>query len=166
MPGIIATDDRKILRKILIPVDGTPESQSSLVWYVNNMKRKGDLVIFLHVVIPVLPSALSGLSKESESMPAGSAYYVPEKNMHGAQTVCQHLIHEAHRYGVTSEACIQVDTKPGPAILKIIREQNIDNVVMFKRNLGFFKRAISGSVSSYVMNNSNVAVSIVSSVHN
>ncbi|CAH8565874.1 unnamed protein product [Heterobilharzia americana] len=147
MPGIVKSKENKVLRKILIPVDGDSESNRAIIWYAENMKRDGDLVIFLHILSPILPSALSGLSKESELMPAGSAYYVTEKNM---QT-----------------AMIQIDTKPGPAIIKIITEQNIDNVIMFKRNLGFFKRAITGgSVSSYVLHHSHIAVSIISQVNN
>ncbi|CAH8595086.1 unnamed protein product [Heterobilharzia americana] len=167
MPGIVKSKENKVLRKILIPVDGDSESNRAIIWYAENMKRDGDLVIFLHILSPILPSALSGLSKESELMPAGSAYYVTEKNMQTGRLLCQQLVHEANKRGITSEAMIQIDTKPGPAIIKIITEQNIDNVIMFKRNLGFFKRAITGgSVSSYVLHHSHIAVSIISQVNN
>ncbi|KAK4470902.1 hypothetical protein MN116_006413 [Schistosoma mekongi] len=166
MPGIITTKESKILRKVLIPVYEWSEAHKAIIWYVNNLKLDGDLVIFLHVVEPVLPSALSGLSSQCESIQSSSSHYVSEKKMNHARLLCQELLQKANIYRITSEAMIQVDTKPGPAIVKIIDEQNIDNIIMFKRSLGFIKRAITGSVSSYVLHHSNKPVTILSSMTN
>uniref|UniRef100_A0A3Q0KMR5 ER6-like protein n=1 Tax=Schistosoma mansoni TaxID=6183 RepID=A0A3Q0KMR5_SCHMA len=166
MPGLISTEENKIIRKILIPVYESPEAHKAIIWYVNNLKLPGDLIIFLHVVEPILPSALSGLSSQYESMPFNDKYHISEKNMNKARLLCQELVHEANIYGIKSEAMIQVDTKPGPAIIKTINEQHIDNIIMLKRSLGFIKRAITGSVSSYVLHHSNVPVTILSSMNN
>ncbi|CAH8527034.1 unnamed protein product [Schistosoma turkestanicum] len=168
MPGLISSqeDNKIILRKILIPVCQSNEAHKAIQWYVNNLKLPGDLIIFLHILEPNLPSALSGLSSQYESTPNNSNYYVSEKNMTRARSLCHELVHEANSHGIKSEAMIQIDTKPGPAIVKIINEQQIDNIIMFKRSLNFIKRAITGSVSSYILHHSNIPVTILSSSMN
>ncbi|CAH8565844.1 unnamed protein product [Heterobilharzia americana] len=151
----------KVLRRVLIPIDGSNESKKSLIWYTDNMKRDGDLLMFVHVIDPVLPSALSALSAECELMPAGASFYIPESEMYKAKSMCQQLVYEANKFRIKSEALIQVDTKPGPAIVKLISEKKIDIVVMSSRGLGFWRRNFIGSVSSYILHHSNIPVSIV-----
>ncbi|VDP19977.1 unnamed protein product [Schistosoma margrebowiei] len=166
MPGLISTEESKVIRKILIPIYESSEAHKAISWYVNNLKLSGDLIIFLHVIEPILPSALSGLSSQYETMPYNDKYHVSEKIMNKAKLLCQEVVHEANIYGIKSEALIQIDTKPGPAIIKMIHEQHIDNIIMLKRSLSFIKRAITGSVSSYVLHHSNIPVTILSTMNN
>ncbi|CAH8527019.1 unnamed protein product [Schistosoma turkestanicum] len=161
MTGSNSPKNIKIIRKVLIPIDGSAESKRALTWYKENMKRDGDLVIFVHVVDPILPSALSALSYECESMPAGSSFHVPEESMRSAKYLCHEMVHEATKYGIKSEALIQIDTKPGPALVKTIQDRKIDAAVMSKRGLGFWRLNFTTSVTSYVLHHSNIPVSIV-----
>ncbi|CAH8585504.1 unnamed protein product [Schistosoma rodhaini] len=161
MTGSNSSKTTKVLRKVLIPLDNSNESKKALNWYKENMKRDGDLVIFVHVIDPILPSALSALSHECESMPAGSSFHVPEESMKSAKILCQEMVNEATKYGIKSEAVIQIDNKAGPALVKTINERKINVVVMSKRGLGFWKLNFTPSVTSYVLHHSNIPVSII-----
>ncbi|VDQ01630.1 unnamed protein product [Trichobilharzia regenti] len=161
MPKDNSSKTKKPLRRILIPVDGPIESKHALLWYVDNMKHDGDLLLFVRVIDPILPSALSALSVECESMPAGSSFYIPDSDMRSAKSLCQQLVQEASKYGIKSEAFVQVDTKPGAALVKFISEMEINVVVMPHRGFGFWRRNFMGSVSSYILHHSHVPVSVV-----
>lgn len=41
------------LRTVVIPVDGSPDSDRAFVWYIKHMKRSGDCVKIVHVPEPV-----------------------------------------------------------------------------------------------------------------
>ncbi|CAH8585324.1 unnamed protein product [Schistosoma curassoni] len=161
MTGSNSPKTTKVLRKVLIPLDNSNESKKALDWYQENMKRDGDLVIFVHVLDPIQPSALSALSYECESMPAGSSFHVPEEILKSARYLCQEMVHKATKYGIKSEGLIQIDNKPGPALVKTINERKINAVVMSKRGLGFWKLNFTPNVTSYVLHHSNIPVSII-----
>ncbi|KAK4470903.1 hypothetical protein MN116_006415 [Schistosoma mekongi] len=161
MPQSISPKSGKVLRKVLIPVDGSIESKKALAWYNDNMKRDGDLVLFIHIIEPILPSALSALSYECESMPAGSSFHVPDGGMEKARCLFKELVHVANKHDINHECMIQIETRTGPALVKLIQEKEIDVVVMAKRDLGFWRRNFSQSITSYVLHHANVPVSII-----
>ena len=51
--------------------------------------------------------------------------------------------------------------KPGEAITKYIKDNNIDLVVMGTRGLGTIRRTILGSVSDYVLHHANCPVAVI-----
>lgn len=55
--------------------------------------------------------------------------------------------------------------KPDEAILKAIVEENVSHVIMGTRDLGSLQRAFLGSVSSAVVSNAKVPVTIVKKPH-
>ncbi|CAH8565827.1 unnamed protein product [Heterobilharzia americana] len=153
-------------RRILIPVGAGTDSRQALIWYGDNIKHHGDLIIFVHIIDPVFPTHLSALSIEHESMLFVSSFCIPDGELRTAKSICQQLVREASKLGVNSEALIQIDTKPGPALVKLISEKKIDIVVMPNRGLGFWRCNFIGSVSSYILHHSNIPVSIVPSSYN
>nr|CAX74821.1 hypothetical protein [Schistosoma japonicum] len=161
MPQSIPSKSGTVLRKVLIPVGGSSESKKALAWYNDNIKRDGDLVLFVHIIEPILPSALSALSHECESMPAGSSFHIPDGGMEKARCLFKELIHEANKHDINHESMIQIDTRTGPALVKLIQEKNIGVVVMAKRDLGFWRRNFSQSITSYVLNHVNIPVSVI-----
>ena len=70
-------------RNVLIPVDGSPDSERAFIWYVNNMKRPSDNVRIYHraeaVSLPLL-----NLSEGYFSNDLNSVFFT---------FVCLHLFH-------------------------------------------------------------------------
>lgn len=50
---------------------------------------------------------------------------------------------------------------PGESVCKVVKERNVDHLVMGSRGLGTVSRALVGSVSDYCLHHASVPVSVV-----
>jgi len=56
---------------------------------------------------------------------------------------------------------LEQSSKPGEAICKVSKEKNAVLVVVGSRGLGTIRRTLLGSVSTYVVHHSDVAVTVI-----
>ena len=149
-------------RLILIPVDGSEHSDRAFDWYLKHMRKNGDKVGIVSVVEPpTLPATFMMMgpvvvpeewnAEIQESMDKAklitNKYEVKCKEQGLQHTV---LHDNASTFG-----------GPGETICQIAREKNANGIVMGSRGLSLVKRALLGSVSSYVVGHSPVPVAIM-----
>ncbi|KAF7242065.1 hypothetical protein EG68_10167 [Paragonimus skrjabini miyazakii] len=157
--GQMPAANKKNIRNILIPVDGSTHSEQAFKWYMKHMKRDDDNVTFINVIEPVYTSPAFGLAMESPPLP--DVGRVMEESIEIGKKLCQQCMREAKSENLNSQAYLHVDSRPGPAIVKSVTDHGADVVVMANRGLGVLRRTFLGSVSDYVLHHAHAPVVIV-----
>lgn len=159
---------RKQGRRVLIPVDGTDRCAKVFGWYLDNIQKPGDFVTFIHVVEPVFGSNVVpvGGSSSSATGTASSpnvdiAQKRVEESVHRGKAIGMRFMNMANQAGLACKAFMHLDTRPGRAIVTSSKSHKADLIVMGSRGLGAISRAILGSVSTYVVHNTSIPVTIV-----
>lgn len=146
-------------RKVLIPIDGSEFSENMFKWYVKNLHRGDEEVIFFHV--GEQPS-LSLISKDGAT---NLPYEEWQKTMVERNKAIEDL-----EYNFTTEArnakiqhfqFRKTMGKPGEHIVKAASDLHVDHIVIGSRGLGKIRRTFLGSVSDYVLHHSDIPVTIV-----
>ena len=144
--------EKRILRKgitnILVPIDNSEKSRRTLDAAIYLVKYLGASIILFRV-IPNMPTgeftfiknAMKELRQAAEKSIKDAKEYCSSKNV-----VAKHLI---------------VKGEEAEQIIKIAKTRNIDLIVMGSSGKNALKELIFGSVSNYVMHNSDVPVMIV-----
>ncbi|CAH8514888.1 unnamed protein product [Dicrocoelium dendriticum] len=146
-------------RVILIPIDGSPHCDRAFVWYLEHMKRANDCVRFVNVIEPVYASPAFGVAVDSPPLPDFSRLMMD--SIDSGKNLCRQYVQRAKDSGLTAQAFIHVDSRPGSAIVKAIKSHAPDIVVMGNRGLGAIRRTFLGSVSDYVLHHAAAPVVIV-----
>eukprot|EP00794_Sanderia_malayensis_P007335 gene7335-8155_t len=148
-------------RVILIPVDGSKHSERAFEWYLQNLKHKNDKIGIVNIVEPptlpatfmmmgpvVIPEEWNAEVQDS----LDKAKLVTEK----FEAKCKDM---NLPFSVITE-CANSFGGPGETICGIAKEKNASTIIMGSRGLNVFRRALLGSVSSYVVSHAGVPVII------
>ncbi|HJU13682.1 MAG TPA: universal stress protein [Candidatus Nitrosotalea sp.] len=133
---------RKQIQKILVPLDGSSNSQRSLATALH-LATEHEASISAVYVIHKLQKGV-GRKKMGEADPS---FIVEAKKL-------------AEKNGIPFHSRI-LEGDPGHAIVEYSNTRDIDLIVIGARGLGTFKKIFLGSVSSYVLHKSKVAVMLV-----
>ncbi len=133
--------ERQRIKKILVPLDGSENSQRSLETAIHLAREHEASLTAIYVIRTLSESARQ---KKSETMPQFllQAKKISEKN------------------GVPFHSRI-LEGDPGHCIIDYSNTRDIDLIVIGARGLGTFKKIFLGSVSSYVLHKSEVAVMLI-----
>ena len=157
---LLPIDDIK--RTIMIPIDGSENSIRAFNWYVDNVKKDGDLLVFVNVIEPVISSSVFGPLDAPPFYTTQAAEDGLEQKIAGGKVLCKEYLQRAKDNGVMSKAFLHIDSKPGRALVDSCNDHNISFVVMGNRGLGTIRRTFMGSVSDYVLHHANRPVMIIS----
>lgn len=146
-------------RKVLIPVDASEYSAKMFQWYIKNLNRDDDEVIFIHIPNP---PELSIFSKDGfKNVP----YEEWQKKMIERNKAIEDLEHsfttDARNAKIRNYRFKTSEGKPGECIIAAADDLKVDHIVMGSRGLGKIGRTFLGSVSDYVLHNCNVPITIV-----
>lgn len=130
-------------------------------WYLENLKADNDLVLFIHVIEPVYSSPAVGLAMESPPIMVDDMTRVMEESIILGKKLGQKYMKLAKEAKLSYKAFLHIDTKPGSAIVRSAGEHKAQLIVMGSRGFGAIKRTLLGSISDYVVHNSNVPVAVV-----
>lgn len=142
-------------RNILVPVDGSENSQRALVYagYLAELCRASVGVLYVVNLSAALPS-LNQLN---------TGGYIPDKVLEDVQEEGRAILAEALQQlpaAVAAQSFLQVGS-PADIILEFCDAQNFDLVVMGSRGLGVVKSLWLGSVSNYVVAHAPCPVMVV-----
>lgn len=143
------------IRTILIPVDGSENSQRALSYGAYLAELSNASVSVLHVVN--LSAAVSNLGQVS----TGS--YIPDSVLKDIQEAGHFIINKAlEQIPATVKAAgfLKIGSPTG-VIVSFCKENKDDLIVMGSRGLGAIRQLVMGSISSYVLYHAPCPVLVV-----
>ncbi len=146
-----------MIKKILIAVDGSKHSLSSVAYGAQIAKAMDAQVLLYHVVKPYnLPDSLRAFAKVEHLQT-----FDPELLRKGAQYLLAGALSEARKAGLKD---VEMETEEGPIARSIVKRANAfkaDMIVIGARGMGDLEGMLRGGVSSRVETLSKCPVLIV-----
>jgi nucleotide-binding universal stress UspA family protein len=136
--------ERQRIKKILVPLDGSKNSLRGLETGVHLAKEHEASLTVIHVIHMSHKKELKQKELEEQVPPE---FFVHAKSL-------------AVKNGVPFNSRV-LTGDPGHSIVEYSDDHNIDLIVIGARGLSSFKKIFLGSVSSYVMHTSKVAVMLI-----
>jgi nucleotide-binding universal stress UspA family protein len=136
--------ERQKIKKILVPLDGSKNSLRGLETGVHLAKEHEASLTVIHVIHMSHKKELKQKELEEQVPPE---FFLYAKSL-------------AVKNGVPFNSRI-LTGDPGHSIVEYSDDHNIDVIVIGARGLSSFKKIFLGSVSSYVMHTSKVAVMLI-----
>lgn len=138
---------KKGVKKILVPIDQTKKSIKALDAAIYMAKHLGASITILRV-IPIVYMSTSSFRKILQEMTNESKKYIKD-----AREYCS-------KKNMTVSSKIVKGNEP-EEIIKMVKKNNFDMIVMGSSGKGILKEVTFGSISNYVMHNTNTPVLIV-----
>ncbi|KAI8775472.1 universal stress protein PHOS34 [Biomphalaria glabrata] len=146
----------KNMRRHLIALDGRKPAEYAFEWYLENFARPDDQVVIFHCSLFQLSIALPGAAVNVDAV----SKQVQEA-MDRANTITQNANEVLKAKGIRGYIIIKSGMKPEEAILLTAEEEKVDHIFMGTRDLNSLERVFIGSVSTNVVRNAKVPVTIV-----
>ncbi len=148
-------------RLILFPVDGSKHSERAFEWYLQNLRKKNDSVGIVNIVEPpTLPATFMMMGP----------VVIPEEwnaeiqdSLDKAKLVTQKFEDKCKKLDLPCSVITDTANSfggPGETICQIAKEKNANSIIMGSRGLNIFRRALLGSICSYVVGHASVPVII------
>ena len=136
--------ERQRIRKILVPLDGSKNSLRGLQTAIHLAREHEASLLAVHV-IHTFPEKERKQQEGEEEVPP--SFILLAKKL-------------AVKNGIQFHSRI-LTGDPGHAIVEYTNTHSVDLIVIGARGLSVFKKIFLGSVSSYVMHKSKVAVMLI-----
>merc|ERR1711868_96845 len=147
----------KMGRKVLVPFDKSDHSMKAFDFYLDNLYREGDSVLFVHCVHTPHVHVKHQVGHELDMD------HVKEKLMKAVEE--GKVIYQRYEEKCTAKEipCDKVfhSGNPGQVICDISTEKHADLIVMGSRGLNALRRTFLGSVSEYVLHHAHVPTTVV-----
>lgn len=146
---------------VLIPLDGSKNSERAVNWYVEHLHVQGNKVVFIHAFDP---PPMQSARHTSVDLRNGYDEWcrLIERAQHKARCLLQEYDTKfASLKEKLSYKMIHDTGKPGEVITEYIKKEGATCVVIGCRGLGKIRRTLLGSVSDYVVRHSPVPVVVV-----
>ncbi|CAH3124444.1 universal stress protein in QAH/OAS sulfhydrylase 3'region-like [Pocillopora verrucosa] len=146
---------------VIIPVDGSKNSERAVSWYLDHLHSKGDRVVFIHAFDPPPMQSAKHTSVDLKNNYDEWCVLIQK-----AQDKARGLLKEydekfASLKGQLSYKMIHDSGKPGEVIISYSKKENGTVLVMGCRGLGKLRRTLLGSVSDYVVRHSSIPVIVI-----
>ncbi|XP_071082343.1 universal stress protein in QAH/OAS sulfhydrylase 3'region-like [Haliotis cracherodii] len=139
------------VRNVVIAMDGSDIALRAFDWYVKEIHRRHDHVIFVHC--PEYRATLQSAMVEAEL----ASLLVEEAER--IKSMVAELGDKLKKAKIGGKVKCVYGT-PGEVIVKVAVEEKADLIITGTRGLGSIRRTFLGSVSDYVVHLSNVPVLI------
>jgi len=136
-----------MIKKILVPVDGSEHASKAIEFAANMAKQSDATMHLLHVVqVTEIPEAIKEFirSEEIEESP----YYVYSETL--GRRILSVAEDEANKKGVKHIEASLIQGDPAENIVNFAKHGDFDMIVIGSRGLGCLKGVLLGSVSSKV----------------
>ncbi|KAL6614164.1 hypothetical protein ACP70R_036434 [Stipagrostis hirtigluma subsp. patula] len=154
-------------RRIGVAMDFSASSKKALRWAADNLARKGDTLVLLHIRHHGREEAKNALWSHT-----GSPLIPLEELMEPAVRQRYDMPEDPEVYDTLSavaskkEMCVVVKMywgDPREKVCDAVGELNLESLVMGSRGLGQIQRILLGSVTNYVLSNASCPVTVVKS---
>lgn len=142
---------------VVIPVDGSKSADWAFNWYVHRLHRHENFVHIIHCYETEQPSAQQ--FPQYALAPEQWSKRINEKKKKG-DGMLEKYKRKLDEHKISGKVYSEVG-RPGPMIISVSDRLGATMIVMGTRGLGFIRRAVVGSVSSYVLHNSDIPVIVV-----
>lgn len=145
-------------RKILIAVDGSPQSKHAVEYAVSNILRQGDHVLVVHAQEPLL-NYIAVYEADMVISPFNDPKIEMDRQRAGLAIAkeCAKPIQEAH---FSCETRLLVGN-PRESILEYVEQEGASLVIVGSRGMGTLKRTLVGSTSDFLVHHCKVPVLVV-----
>uniref|UniRef100_A0A0B6ZKT0 UspA domain-containing protein n=1 Tax=Arion vulgaris TaxID=1028688 RepID=A0A0B6ZKT0_9EUPU len=144
------------MRKHLIALEGKEYGDYAYEWYLDNIYRAGDEVVICHCSQFVLNVGLPGAAVNVDTVSRKV-----QEAVRRSEEIATKAREKLKAKNIKGYVVIKSGMKPGDAILKTVVEENVTHIIMGTRGLGPVQRTFLGSISSTVVSNAKVPVTIV-----
>ena len=145
-----------MFKKLLVAYDNEKQSLNALNFAIDIAKdANAEIIIVTAIKVPdtyMLNLSFGNDANKLDTADKNNQTYHTEKLEKAADTV--------KAEGIAVQFAL-LTGNPGEAIVDYATNENIDLIVLGSNNHGIIKKAVLGSVSSYVVNHSACAVTIV-----
>ncbi|XP_046578840.1 universal stress protein in QAH/OAS sulfhydrylase 3'region-like [Haliotis rubra] len=145
------------VRNVLIAMDGSDIAVRAFDWYVKEIYRPHDHVIFVHCP-EHRASIQSVMMGDSLTVEAELAAVLAEEATRIKSMVAE-LGEKLKKAKITGKVKCVYGT-PGEVIVQVAEDEKAELIITGTRGLGAIRRTFLGSVSDYVVHHSNVPVLI------
>ncbi|VDL37679.1 unnamed protein product [Hymenolepis diminuta] len=151
-----------LCRKVLFPIDNSDSCEQGFQWYIKNSHQKGDEIVLAYILSPCFTRGTHALDGDGSS--TGLASDMIEACRFGAmeaRRTVERYTQICRNEGIDYRTVALFGTKIGRTIVRAIRDNKIESVVIGFHDMGRIKRAFLGSSSDYVVKRSPVPVIVV-----
>ncbi|CAH8437897.1 unnamed protein product [Schistosoma rodhaini] len=152
----VNTENKKV---VFLPVDASDHSARAFKWYLDNIRGKNDELHFVYVIKPIFTTPTIELAMASS--PITDIIHSTQENIENAKKLLQKYLIKAKRFGISCQAFVHVNAKPGPTLVKFAEEQKTDIIIMGSRGLGLIRSTLLGSVTNYVMHHTKTPLVVI-----
>jgi len=145
-------------RSVLIPLDGSNNSERAFNFYVENLMKDGDHVLLLHVSqTPHLPTLSL---HDPMHLPSEEWMATISEGVKKSQSLIQHYEMLCETKKLKKKSLLETG-KPGEAIIHVAKKENASMIVMGSRGQNALRRTFVGSVSDYVLHHAHIPVTVI-----
>ncbi|XP_065678119.1 uncharacterized protein LOC124818249 [Hydra vulgaris] len=142
-----------------LAVDGSDSSKHAFVWYIENMHRKDDTLVIIHVynVPRVVPIGVMGAY-----VPVEAYKKMVDKSIKDVNNIVNYFTNFCEKHKIKYK-CIIVDDCHGTGyeICNSVKKCMGNIVILGQRGIGKFSRFLLGSTSDYVLHHSLIPVVVI-----
>ena len=145
-------------RSVLFPVDASENSQKAFDFYLDFLKYEGDELFLMHVFDTTQIKMGFGATL-ADAIDIWRWKNKEEEDK--AQDLMTHYKKLCEKHNLRKKVIIDVNQKPGEAIIKEAKKNAVTIIIMGSRGLNQFRRTFTGSVTDYVLHHSHIPVIVV-----
>ncbi|XP_046578838.1 universal stress protein A-like protein [Haliotis rubra] len=148
----MAGTDADADRTVVIAMDGSKHSDEAFQWYMKNVHRKNDHVIFVHC--PEYHTIIQSPMVMADVTVLTDLYRDEEKKVKEFLETLGKKLREAGIGGKVKS----IGGSPGEVVCQVADEEKASLIVTGTRGMGQIRRTFVGSVSDYIIHHSHVPV--------
>lgn len=146
------------MRKVLLAIDGSKNSEAALAWYLQHMKFPNDELTLVTIFTPPSELVISDADIWADS---SSIAKLDDEASKRVQSFIDKSVAKCKENDITPKVLIQKDASPKYTLTKLANSGSYDALVLGQRGLNAVERVFLGSTSDYCVHHAKIPVIVV-----